>query len=137
MLNAQHQPSGQFVVFVVAVLLFFFIFWHEKSVLGGRSFHLSTVTRRGSDGHEGRKDRPHIGPGTYHRASRMFFAKNEAIMFLPGSRRGFHSFLRSGRSKVSTRSVADTTIVYTRYGAKVIRGNCFDKNCSNQQPCLI
>eukprot|EP00752_Nemacystus_decipiens_P008392 g7502.t1 len=29
----------------------------------------------------------------------MFLAKNEAIMFLPGSRRGFHSFLNSGRSK--------------------------------------
>lgn len=36
-------------------------------------------------------------------ASRMFLAKNEAIMFLPGSRRGFHSFLNSGRSKVSER----------------------------------
>lgn len=30
----------------------------------------------------------------------MFLAKKEAIIFLPGSRRGFHSFLNSGRSKV-------------------------------------
>ncbi|CAB1118994.1 unnamed protein product [Ectocarpus sp. CCAP 1310/34] len=32
-------------------------------------------------------------------ASRSFLTKTDAIIFLPGSRRGFHSFLNSGRSK--------------------------------------
>lgn len=83
---------------------FSLFFLGQYSILGGRSFHRSTVPRLASDGYEGKKDQdsPHVGPATYDRASRLglFFAEREAVMFLPGTRRGFHSFLSSGRSKV-------------------------------------
>ncbi|CAM9328599.1 unnamed protein product [Ectocarpus fasciculatus] len=78
------------------------------SILGGSGGHRSTVPRAGVNWYPGRKDYPNLGPGVYHQASRFpfalqaprsFLAKNDAIMFLPGSRRGFHSFLNSGRSK--------------------------------------
>ncbi|CAN0427691.1 unnamed protein product [Pylaiella littoralis] len=69
------------------------------SILGGGCGHRSAVTWKGVQWFPGRKDFPNLGPGVYHQASRMFLSKNEAVMFLPGSRRGFHSFLSSGRSK--------------------------------------
>ncbi|CAN0198698.1 unnamed protein product, partial [Hapterophycus canaliculatus] len=63
----------------------------------------SAVARTGVNWFPGRRDYPHLGPGAYHQAraggSRMFMSKKDAIMLLPGSRRGFHSFLNSGRSK--------------------------------------
>eukprot|EP00903_Cladosiphon_okamuranus_P015744 g14532.t1 len=69
------------------------------SIAGGSSTHRSTVARKGVNWYPGRRDYPNLGPGVYHQASRMFLAKDEAVMLLPGSRRGFHCFLNSGRSK--------------------------------------
>ncbi|CAM9127432.1 unnamed protein product [Ectocarpus sp. 4 AP-2014] len=69
------------------------------SILGGSGGHRSVVPRAEVNWYPGRKDYPNLGPGVYHQASRSFLTKTDAIMFLPGSRRGFHSFLNSGRSK--------------------------------------
>ncbi|CAN0079960.1 unnamed protein product [Ectocarpus sp. 6 AP-2014] len=77
----------------------------------GQWGHRSAVPRPEVNWYPGRKDYPKLGPGVYHQArrilmvpfarqaSRSFLTKTDAIMLLPGSRRGFHSFLNSGRSK--------------------------------------
>lgn len=74
-------------------------------VLGGRSNYRSTVYRKEINWYLGREDYPHLGPGVYHQPSRSFLGKKDAVVYLPGSRRGFHTFLNSGRSKVCLTSV--------------------------------
>lgn len=74
----------------------------RRIVLGGAAVHRSTVTRKGSNWYLGRKDYPHLGPGVYHQPSRSFLGKSDSVVYLPGSRRGFHAFLNSGRSKVGS-----------------------------------
>lgn len=83
----------------------------RRILLGATAVHRSTVTRKGSNWYLGKEEYPQLGPGVYSRPSRSFLGKSDAVVYLPGSRRGFHAFLNSGRSKVASMEGHHSTIV--------------------------
>ena len=79
---------------------------YAASISGGSSTHRSTPSQKGSNLFPGKEEYPHLGPGSYHQASRIFCAREEAIRRLPGSRKPPPCFLNSGRSKVVLRTAS-------------------------------